>query len=56
MPSILENWELLQQTILSSFKPCYNWNAFNTRTFIEVSGKSGEVLNLIITGIQSWQI
>ena len=39
--------------MIQSFKPCYKWNAFNTRTNrIEVFKKRW-VLNLIISGIPS---
>ena len=36
----------------ASFKPYYNWNAFNT-VFEILKNASFEVLNLIITGIPS---
>ncbi|WP_314811351.1 hypothetical protein [Fusobacterium pseudoperiodonticum] len=37
-----------------SFKPYYNWNAFNTlKAFERMTTYFPEVLNLIITGIAS---
>ena len=35
------------------FKPCYKWNAFNTKNKIADFNGTTEVLNLIITGIPS---
>ena len=40
--------------ILSSFKPCYKWNTFNTEKMaIELTMENVEVLNLVISGIPS---
>ena len=38
---------------LSSFKPCYKWNAFNTMKSINVCTGILTVLNLVINGMPS---
>ena len=38
---------------ISSFKPCYKWNTFNTKIYLEVMKMKDVVLNLVISGIPS---
>ena len=52
MPSILHiNKET--SNICDSFKPCYKWNAFNTKEHGVILDDSTEVLNLVINGMPS---
>ena len=52
MPSI-QLLLVLLRLIIWSFKPCYNWNAFNTYDLNMVVEMLQGVLNLIISGIPS---
>ena len=53
MPSIQFLINLICITILESFKPYYNWNAFNTKILELRWTYPYRVLNLIITGMPS---
>ena len=44
-----ERWNLQKL----SFKPCYKWNTFNTKSETLVDNENNEVLNLVINGIPS---
>ena len=35
------------------FKPCYKWNAFNTKDLLEILKENFKVLNLVINGMPS---
>ena len=53
MPSIQIKWKNLEMVMNLSFKPCYNWNAFNTTAVGIAPVCFASVLNLIINGIPS---
>ena len=53
MPSILKPTENARDLSLFSFKPCYKWNAFNTKKLMSSSDKDVAVLNLVISGMPS---
>ena len=52
MPSILNELDVLNFSEDASFKPYYNWNAFNT-IIMQKRKYCHTVLNLIITGMPS---
>ena len=53
IPSILSSFEVDSEPEISSFKPYYKWNTFNTNITSNCSLETAKVLNLIINGIPS---
>ena len=53
MPSILREYVTGAMFSFLNFKPCYKWNAFNTKEHGVILDDSTEVLNLVINGMPS---